>query len=239
MLTQSTCREDARPSATPPPRIEQIPQVVRAAKESLKDPPQVFVETAIRQNRGSIALLRERHLRARRRDAAASARWPARPGGGRGALKDYQKFLERTCCPRATGDWRIGKEKFAKKLEMELDAGPGPGADEVLPIAEAEADRVERRDVRHRPAALGQAVPRQAAPAGRRRGPPGRASAACSPSWARSTARSETWSHDAKRTAERDQGVHPATGHPAAAGPGPLRRSSRCRSSSGATRRPT
>src|SRR5262249_15557827 len=44
--------------------------------------------------------------------------------------------------PRATDDWRIGKEKFYKKLELELDAGIG--ADEVLKEAEAEADRVER-----------------------------------------------------------------------------------------------
>ena len=32
-----------------------IPKVVAAAKESLQDPPRVFVETAIRQNRGAIA----------------------------------------------------------------------------------------------------------------------------------------------------------------------------------------
>ena len=44
--------------------------------------------------------------------------------------------------PRARGNWRIGSEKFAKKLDMELDAGPGLGADEVLKLAESEADRV-------------------------------------------------------------------------------------------------
>src|SRR5262249_51520356 len=36
-------------------RIAYMPRVVAAAKENLKNPPRVFVETAIRQNRGTIA----------------------------------------------------------------------------------------------------------------------------------------------------------------------------------------
>ena len=36
-------------------RMAYIPEVIAAAKEALKDPPRVIVETAIRQNRGAIA----------------------------------------------------------------------------------------------------------------------------------------------------------------------------------------
>ena len=43
---------------------------------------------------------------------------------------------------RATGDWRLGKRKFAKKLELVLDAGMT--ADQVLADAEAEFARVQR-----------------------------------------------------------------------------------------------
>jgi len=43
---------------------------------------------------------------------------------------------------RATGDWRIGKRKFTKKLELVLDAGMT--ADQVLADAEAEYSRVQR-----------------------------------------------------------------------------------------------
>ena len=57
-------------------------------------------------------------------------------------LKDYQTWLEKELLPKSNGDWRLGKEKFAKKLELELDAGLT--ADEVVKLAEAEADRVER-----------------------------------------------------------------------------------------------
>jgi uncharacterized protein (DUF885 family) len=58
------------------------------------------------------------------------------------ALKDYQQFLEKELMPRATGEWRIGKRKFAKKLELVLDAGLS--ADQVLADAEAEYARVHR-----------------------------------------------------------------------------------------------
>jgi len=58
------------------------------------------------------------------------------------ALKDYQQFLENELMPRATGEWRIGKRKFAKKLELVLDAGMT--ADQVLADAEAEYARVHR-----------------------------------------------------------------------------------------------
>src|SRR3954447_19634153 len=54
ILTQSTLQK-AKAVRAAASRIEQIPQVVRAARESLKDPPRVFVETAIKQTRGSIA----------------------------------------------------------------------------------------------------------------------------------------------------------------------------------------
>src|SRR5262249_51720920 len=57
------------------------------------------------------------------------------------SLKEYQQFLENDLLPRAKGDWRLGKEKFARKLELELDAGLT--ADQVLREAEAEATRVE------------------------------------------------------------------------------------------------
>jgi uncharacterized protein (DUF885 family) len=57
-------------------------------------------------------------------------------------LKEHQKFLEEHLLPRPHADWRLGKEKFAKKLVLELDAGLT--ADDVIRDAEAEAERVER-----------------------------------------------------------------------------------------------
>jgi uncharacterized protein (DUF885 family) len=122
-------------------RMVHIPKVVAAARENLRNPPGVVVETAIRQNRGSIAFYENGLYEAAGETPQLSELTPAAkkviP-----ALKEYQKFLEEDLLPRAKGDWRIGKEKFARKLELELDAGLR--ADEALREAEAEAERVER-----------------------------------------------------------------------------------------------
>lgn len=137
ILTQSTVEKSkaVRDAAS---RITYIPAVVSAARESLKNPPAVFVETAIRQNRGAIAFYESGIFQLTGETPGVSVL--AEPCKSAVAvLKDYQKFLEELL-PKAKGDWRLGKEKFAKKLEMELDANIS--ADEVVKIATAEADRV-------------------------------------------------------------------------------------------------
>src|SRR5262249_51243586 len=50
-------------------------------------------------------------------------------------------FLEKDLLPKANGEWRIGSEKFARKLELEFDAGMT--ADQVMADAESEFARVE------------------------------------------------------------------------------------------------
>src|SRR5262249_43340267 len=117
-----------------------IPKVVAAAKEGLRNPPRVFVETAIRQNRGAIAFYERGIFELAGETPPLSAlRKAAAPVIA--SLKGYQKFLQEDLLPRAKGDWRLGKLGFAKKLELELDAGLT--ADAVLREAEAEMDRVE------------------------------------------------------------------------------------------------
>jgi uncharacterized protein (DUF885 family) len=121
-------------------RMAGIPRVIAAAREALRDPPRVFVETAIRQNRGAIAFYEAGVFEL----AGETPQFSTLKGAATRVvpvLKDYQKFLEEDLLPRAKGQWRLGKEKFAQKLEHELDAGVT--AEQVLRDAEAEADRVE------------------------------------------------------------------------------------------------
>jgi uncharacterized protein (DUF885 family) len=142
-------------------RMAAIPRVVAAAKESLKNPPRVVTETAIRQNRGAIAfyesgiylLTGETPQLSELREACKKV-VPA--------LREYQKFLEEDLLPRASGDWRMGKEKFAEKLVLELDAGLG--AAEVLAEAEAEMDRVENEMYVIARQLWSQAFPKEALP---------------------------------------------------------------------------
>jgi uncharacterized protein (DUF885 family) len=140
LLTQSSLPKE-RNSDNAAKRMVFIPKVVAAAKESLKDPPRVILETAIRQNRGSITfyesgiyeLTGETPQLSELREATKAV-VPA--------LKEYQDFLEKELLPKAKGDWRLGKEKFYQKMELELNAGLT--ADQVLAEAEREFDRVER-----------------------------------------------------------------------------------------------
>jgi uncharacterized protein (DUF885 family) len=122
-------------------RMAAIPQVVAAAKASLHNPALVFVQTALRQNRGAIWFYEHGIYEvARETPHLSELRAAATPVVA--CLKEYQHFLEKELLPHAKADWRLGKEKFARKLELEL--GAGLTADEVLYEAEAEAERVER-----------------------------------------------------------------------------------------------
>jgi uncharacterized protein (DUF885 family) len=125
-------------------RIAHVQAVVEAAKAALKNPPRVFVETAIARNKGAIAFYSAGIYELSGEKADGS---PLKPACEKAveALKGYQTFLEKELLPRASGDWRLGRKKFAEKLELDLDAGRS--ADEVLADAEAEAERVTREMV--------------------------------------------------------------------------------------------
>jgi uncharacterized protein (DUF885 family) len=125
-------------------RIGQIPKVVAAAKESLKDPPKIWLDVAIRQNQGAISFY-EKGIYEITGESPQSSELHSVCRKILPSLKEYQALLERELPLRATGDWRLGKEKFYQKLELELDAGMT--AEQVLKDAEAEADRVEHEMV--------------------------------------------------------------------------------------------
>src|SRR5712664_2418293 len=110
-------------------RMALIPKVIAAAKQNLKNPPRVHTETAIRQNRGAIAFYEKDIFEfAGKTRQLAALKAAAAPVAA--ALKEYQKFLENDLLPRANGEWRLGREKFAQKLDLELDAAVN--ADQVM-----------------------------------------------------------------------------------------------------------
>jgi uncharacterized protein (DUF885 family) len=140
LLTQSTASKaiNVKNCAA---RMAHLPKLLAVAKTSLKNVPKVSAETAIRQNKGAITYYESGIFELAGETPQLSELGPAaRPVVA--ALKEHQKFLETEVLPKATRDWRIGKEQFARKLELELDAGLT--ADEVLKEAEAEFERVER-----------------------------------------------------------------------------------------------
>ncbi len=140
LLTQSTQPMETN-MANCLARMAAIPRVVAAAKQNLQNPPRPILETAIRQNRGAISFYEKGIFgfagETRQRDALKT-----RAAQVAALLKEYQKFLEGELMSRASGDWRLGRKKFARKLELVLDAGLT--ADQVLADAQAEFTRVER-----------------------------------------------------------------------------------------------
>ena len=139
LLTQSTLPTETN-VANCIARMALLPRVVAAARQNLRNPCHPHTETAIKQNRGAISFFEKEMYdfagQTRQLDALKAAAVPVIA-----ALKEYGKFLE-DLLPQAQGEWRIGKEKFAEKLDLQLDAGLT--ADQILADAEAEFARVER-----------------------------------------------------------------------------------------------
>jgi uncharacterized protein (DUF885 family) len=140
LLTQSTLAKETN-LANCIARMQQVAGVVTAAKENLRNPPRVYVETAIRQNRGAVGFY-EKDLFELAGQTPQLMRLKAAAAQAAACVKAYQGFLERELLPKADGEWRIGRDKFYRKMELDLDAGLT--ADQVLTDAQAEFDRVQR-----------------------------------------------------------------------------------------------
>lgn len=138
LLTQSTLPQatNVRHALA---RMKALGHVVESARKTLTRPPRVFVETALRQNRGAIAFYSSTIFQLAGETPQLSELGEACRKVVR-LLQQYHKFLEEDLLPRADGDWRLGAERFADKFELDLDAGLTP--DEVLREAEHEAERV-------------------------------------------------------------------------------------------------
>ncbi|MBY0231474.1 MAG: DUF885 domain-containing protein [Gemmataceae bacterium] len=140
LFTQST-EPKARNVRHAAQRIAHIPRVLEAAKRTLKDPPRIYTETALARAKGAVAFFSSGIWEASGENPATSELKKPSEAAVK-ALKGYQAWLEKELLPRSKGEWRIGKAKFTRKLDLELDAGVT--AAQVLKDAEAEADRVTR-----------------------------------------------------------------------------------------------
>jgi uncharacterized protein (DUF885 family) len=120
-------------------RMALVPRVMDVARTTIKNPPRVKAETAIRQAEGAIGFYEQDIFKLAPETEAAALREKALPIAS--ALRHHRDFLKNEVLPRSNDDWRIGPELFARKLDLELDAGIS--AADVLAEAEHEAVRVE------------------------------------------------------------------------------------------------
>jgi uncharacterized protein (DUF885 family) len=103
-------------------RLDGVPAIVAVAKQRLAaaHAAKVFTETAIQQNKGLIALVEVQLPAKFAKVPAQNDRLTAAAGRATAALKDLQHFFETELLPRSDGSFRLGRERFARKLAFAL-----------------------------------------------------------------------------------------------------------------------
>ena len=99
-------------------RMEKIPRVISQAKANLQHPPRIHTETAIEQTQGAINLVRQEMAplldQAPQKDLAPLQEKTAT------ALEEYKRWLQNDLLARSNGNFRLGAEKYRKKLHFAL-----------------------------------------------------------------------------------------------------------------------
>jgi uncharacterized protein (DUF885 family) len=124
-------------------RLKQIPRLLEQAKANLKEPSKINTSTAIRQNKGTINLIKNELSKVLDEAPDLKDSLMAESQKVVSALEDYQKFLENDLLPRSKGDFRLGKELYEKKLRYTLQSDLS--SDEIVKRAEQEFTRVRKR----------------------------------------------------------------------------------------------
>lgn len=130
-------------------KLRQVPRLIQAARDNVKEPPAMFVKVGLDTWRGvksfidtdlprAFSSVDDLHLLADLADASAEAVH---------AAGDYLDYLENDLRPRAKGSFRLGSDRFEQKLRFE--EGLQLPVDRLLAIAmrELQATQDEFRSV--------------------------------------------------------------------------------------------
>src|SRR6266851_591387 len=119
-------------------KLHQVPRLMQAARDNIKDPPGIFIKVGLESLRGTLRFIEEDLPRAfgglhdmRVLGDLADASTEAAL-----AIGSYVTYLENDLAPRARGSFRLGRDVFQQKLR--LDEGITLDADRLLAIANRE-----------------------------------------------------------------------------------------------------
>jgi uncharacterized protein (DUF885 family) len=132
----------AKRAASIKARMEKIPAVIAQAKANLKNPPQVYTETAIDQTQGAISLIKEGLNETLDKAPKAKADLAPLQEKTIAALNDYKTWLKNDLLPRSTGDFRIGADKFRKKLRFALASDMS--MEDLMKAARADLEQTQK-----------------------------------------------------------------------------------------------
>ena len=106
-------------------RLEEFPRLYRQIRESLQPSrvPRIHAETAIKQNRGVLSILKNMVTpRLGQLDASDRKRLQTAIETASASVDVHQKWLETELLPHATGDFRLGKERYDAKLAFTMQS---------------------------------------------------------------------------------------------------------------------
>lgn len=124
-------------------KLRQVPRLMHAARENVKDPPAMFVKVGLDTLRGTMTFIDhdlprafsavdDMHLLADLADACAEAV---------AAIGGYTDYLETEVRPKAKASFRLGRDRFEEKLR--LDEGIQMPVDRLLAIAQRELSQTQ------------------------------------------------------------------------------------------------
>src|SRR5437763_1982836 len=122
-------------------RLEKIPGVTAQAKANLQHPPRIHNETAIEQTQGAINLVRTELAPLLDQSPQMKKELAPLQDKTAAALEDYKKWLQKDLLPRSDGDFRLGEEKYRKKLRFAL-ASDLP-MEEIMKRAKADLEQTQ------------------------------------------------------------------------------------------------
>jgi len=119
-------------------KLKQTPRLVETARKTIQNPPGIFIKEGITSLNGvvefiehdlprALTSLDDMHLLSDLADASTEAVT---------AIHGYTEYLRNEVAPKARGSFRLGRENFDGKLELE--EGVTLGADRLLAIAQRE-----------------------------------------------------------------------------------------------------
>ena len=124
-------------------KLRQVPRLVQAARENIKETPGIFVKVGLEAWRGALkfiesdlprafSTLDDLHILGDLADTSTEAA---------AAISSYIDYLENDLAPRAKASFRLGRERFEQKLKTE--EGITLSADRLLTIALRELHEVQ------------------------------------------------------------------------------------------------
>jgi uncharacterized protein (DUF885 family) len=124
-------------------KLRQVPRLVQAARDNIKECPGIFVKTGLETWRGALKFIEsdlprafsgldDLHILGDLADTSTEAAT---------AVKSYIAYLETDLAPRAKASFRVGRDRFERKLKLE--EGITLSADRLLTIALRELGEVQ------------------------------------------------------------------------------------------------